>query len=186
MTTEWFETQSGLWTRLWQTLTQGVSDPAAAAHWPVMATVSAEGWPEARTVVLRGADETLLRISVHTDLFSDKIASLRANGRAAFHVWDAGQALQIRLQCDVEIQSGATTRALWDSIPDHAQQSYGVTPPPGTPIADALSYQKKPDPASFAVLYCTVQQIDLVHLGRQHRRVAFSRQRHWQGQWLSP
>ena len=184
--TDWFETHDGIWNRLWQVLATGVADAQHPARRPTFATVSPQGWPEARTVVLRSADQQRAQLTVHTDLFSDKITSLRANPRAALHVWDAEEALQIRLQADVVIRSGDSTRALWDRIPDHAQQSYGVTPPPGTPIDTALAYAKSPDPASFAVLDCTVTSVDAVHLGSDHRRARFSRARAWAGEWLSP
>jgi hypothetical protein len=184
--TEWFETAEGTRKRVWDTLALGVADASHPARRPTFATNSPTGWPEARTVVLRDADPDAGTVTVHTDLYSDKIKGLQSSARAAFHIWDAGQDLQIRLQTEVRIQCGDAVRALWHKIPDHAQQSYGVTPPPGAPIATALEYVKQPDPATFAVLVCTVVYIDAVHLGANHRRVSFSRDRHWQGQWLSP
>ncbi|MEL6685597.1 MAG: pyridoxamine 5'-phosphate oxidase family protein [Pseudomonadota bacterium] len=183
---EWFETSEGILAKVWGTLGRGVADAKHPARRPTFATVSPGGWPEARTVVLRSADREAGVVTIHTDLFSDKIKSLQAEPRAALHVWDAKQDLQIRLQAEGSISSGAKTRALWDKIPDHARQSYGVTPPPGTLIETALDYVKTPDPDTFAVLTCTVMTIDAVHLGADHRRVSYSRARHWQGQWLSP
>jgi len=184
--TSWFETLDGTWTRVWGTLGRGVADAKHPARRPTFATTSPEGWPEARTVVLRSADREAGEVSLHTDLYSDKIKSLRASPRAALHIWDAKQDLQIRLQAEVTIRSGPETQALWDQIPDHARQSYGVTPAPGTPIADSLAFDKAPDPATFAVLHCKVTHIDAVHLGERHRRCSFSRARQWRGQWLSP
>jgi pyridoxamine 5'-phosphate oxidase len=75
---------------------------------------------------------------------------------------------------------------IWARVPDPSRQSYGVTPPPGTPIADALAYAKTPDPASFAVLRLTVQEADLLHLGDVHRRAKFTRTGAWAGQWIAP
>ena len=183
---EWFETKEDTLAKVWETLRTGVADATHPARRPTFATVSDDGWPEARTVVLRTADAETADVTVHTDLYSDKIKSLRSASRAALLIWDMAQDLQIRLQTEVTIQSGPKTRDLWDKIPDHAQQSYGVTPPPGTPINDALDYIKDPDPATFAVLLCQVTHIDAVHLGKNHRRCSFSRVGHWQGQWLSP
>ncbi len=182
----WFETLSGLHLQVWDTLVQGVIDPNHPARKPTFATVSADNWPEARTVVLRGSDSEAATIWVHTDLHSDKINSLRKTPRAAFHIWDNAQDLQIRLQVEVTIQSGASVRRIWDNIPDHSRQSYGVTPPPGRAIADALDYVKKPDPDIFAVLECRIFYMDVVHLGEDHRRAAYSRSNDWAGQWLSP
>lgn len=184
--TDGFATVEGIWHAVWQGLAAGVADPRHPARLPCFATVDPDGWPEARTVVLRSADPAQASVTVHTDLYSDKITSLRATPRAALVIWDKEAALQIRLQARVILWSGADTRALWDRIPDHAQQSYGVSPPPGTPIADSLAYRKTPDPASFAVLDCEVTSVDAVHLGTSHRRARFSRERAWQGEWLSP
>ena len=184
--TDWFTTHQGIWDRIWKTLARGVADPAHPARLPAFATVSPQGWPEARKVVLRSTDQASTVVTVHTDLYSGKIASLHANPRAALLIWDAEDALQIRMQADVTIESGDETRALWDRIPDHARQSYGVTPPPGTPIPEALAYVKEPDPATFAALTCAITLIDAVHLGIAHRRARFSRGRAWMGEWLSP
>ena len=182
----WFETLEGLYVQIWDTLVQGVVDAAQPARRPTFATVSPDHWPEARTVVLRGADTDNATVTVHTDLQSGKVRSLKKNPRAALHFWDETMALQIRLKTEVTIKTGASVRALWDNIPDHAQQSYGVTPPPGQPIMTALDYVKEPDPATFAVLDCRIMEIDVVHLGDDHRRAGFSRDRQWAGQWLSP
>ena len=184
--TEWFTSHAGLWDKLWQVLERGVTDGRHPARLPGFATVSPEGWPEARTVVLRATDKEAGVVSVHTDLYSDKIASLRAHPQAALLVWDPEEALQIRLRCGVAIASGEAVRALWERVPDHAQQSYGVTPAPGTVIPDALAYDKTPDPASFAVLTCRAVAIDAVHLGTTHRRARFTRDGDWQAEWLSP
>lgn len=183
---DWFETTEGTLKRVWDTLALGLADAGHIARRPTFATTSPNGWPEARTVVLRGVDPTVGTVTVHTDLYSDKIKSLQVSPRAALHIWDADQDLQIRVQTEVIIQSGDAVSALWHKIPDHAQQSYGVTPPPGASIETALDYSKQPDPATFAVLTCTVVHIDAVQLGNDHRRASFSRDRHWQGQWLSP
>jgi len=183
---DWFETTEGLWGKLWSTLGRGVADAKHPARTPTFATVSPDGRPEARTVVLRHADQASGTVIMHTDLYSDKVKSLRIAPFAALHIWVPKQNLQIRLQANVVIQSGDQVRTLWDKIPDHAQQSYGVTPAPGAPIKTALDYVKKPDPATFAVLVCSLTHVDLVHLGEDHRRVSFSRDHDWQGQWLSP
>lgn len=183
---DWFETLGGIHAHLWDRLDLGVADRDAPARHVVFATQSVNGWPEARTVVLRGADRGTALLEVHTDLHSDKVASLRHLPRASIHVWDACEQLQIRVQAEVEIASGDAVAAIWARVPDPSRQSYGVTPAPGVPIADALDYAKVPDPATFAVLRCHVQAIDAVHLGADHRRAQFVRADGWAGQWLSP
>jgi hypothetical protein len=183
---EWYETRVGLWDQAWRVLEAGLSLRDAPARQPTFATVSPGGWPEARTVVLRAADKARAVLEVHTDLHSSKIASLRRTPRAALHLWEPELQLQVRMQADVDISSGEAVAETWASVPDPSRQSYGITPAPGTPIADALDYVKAPDPATFAVLSCQLSHVDLVHLGVRHRRAAFARSRDWQGQWLAP
>ena len=84
------------------------------------------------------------------------------------------------------ILSGGAVAATWARVPDPSRQSYGTSPAPGTPIAEALAYAKPADPDSFAVLRCAVQAMDIVHLGPQHRRARFDRADGWAGQWLAP
>lgn len=182
---EWFETLDGLHDRMWQRLSRGVADHKSPSRQPTLATVR-DGWPEARTVVLRAANRDTATLEVYTDLQSDKIASLRDAPRGALHVWEDKQRLQIRLQCAVTILTGDAVRDRWDRMPNTGRLSYGVTPQPGAPLADALAYDKAPDFERFAVLRCAIQTIDLVHLGDDHRRAAYARADGWQGQWLSP
>ncbi len=183
---EWFETLEGLWRQSWQSLGRGVADSRHPARQPTFATVSPDGWPEARTVVLRKAEEATVSVQVQTDLHSDKIKSLRASPRAALHVWIEKQRLQIRIQTEVEILQGSAVRDLWEKVPDISRQSYGITPAPGTSIPGSLDYVKSPDPDTFAVLHCQMVHVDLVHLGEDHRRARFTRARDWAGEWLAP
>ena len=154
-----------------------------------LATVSGAHDPEVRMVVLRAADPVTATLEIYTDLQSDKIASLRAIPRAALVHWDPDRKLQIRATCDVTILTGAKVRDRWQAVPDHSRLSYGMTPPPGQPIATSTAYVKKPDPAVFAVLSCRVSHIDAVHLGQPHRRAAFTRDTQagdWHMRWLAP
>ena len=67
-------------------LTRGVLDRHAPARHPILATVSPDGRPQARTVVLRAADKTAGTLDTHTDLRSAKGTDLRANPFAALQV----------------------------------------------------------------------------------------------------
>ena len=185
--TDWFTTRDGLLGQVWRCLADGVADASAPARHPVLATIGLGGGPEARTVVLRAADRSAGTVQVHTDSASTKVVELAANPQAALHIWEAGVHLQIRLRGVVEVVQGSTTAALWSRVPDGSRASYGVTPAPGTPIATADAYQRTSDPARFAVLVLTIDQIDAVHLsGDYHRRALYSRHDEWHGAWLAP
>jgi len=151
-----------------------------------MATVDTHGLPVARTIVLRGAEQTRGALQFHTDLGSAKVAELSDCPQAGLVCWLPEQALQIRINAHVAVKSGAQVASIWDAVPDPSRQAYGTTPPPATPIADALAYEKRSDPAAFAVLDCVVNDIELLHLGADHRRAMYTRHGDWRGQWLAP
>lgn len=170
----------------WQHLTQGVADSKAPARYPTFATVSPDGKPEARTVALRGAMRSAGIVEVHTDIATAKVTALQMHPYAAFHIWAPRADLQIRLSTCVEILTGPQIDPQWAKVPPASRVSYGTAPAPGTPITDVYAYDKPAERARFAVLRCTLLEIDLVHLGAQHRRAAFVREDEWQGTWVAP
>lgn len=182
----WASDLSQLHAEVWQRLTRGVHDRHAPSRHPTLATVTADGKPQARTVVLRAADKPAGTLDIHTDLYSAKVAELRQTPFAALHVWDASAHLQIRLEAHVTRLTGPDVAAIWAGVPASSRTSYGSSPAPGHPIAQALEYTKAPDPACFVVLRLSVLGIDAVHLGPNHRRARFDRESGWAGTWLAP
>lgn len=170
----------------WQHLSRGVADSRSPARYPTFATVAPDGAPEARTVALRGASQSAGRVEVHTDIVTDKVTALRANPRAALHVWLPKADLQIRLSTEVSILTGEAVQAAWEKVPEASRVSYGTDPDPGVPIAHVYAYEKPPRRERFAVLDCRVMAIDLVHLGARHRRAVYQRQDGWTGTWVAP
>jgi pyridoxamine 5'-phosphate oxidase len=171
---------------VWARLVRGVHDARAPARRPTLATVSPAGRPEARTVVLRGADQSKAEVVIHTDVRSPKIASLRQTPFAALHVWDASAHLQLRLDARATILTGEAVQDTWERLSAGTRQSYGVLPVPGQPIAESLAYSIHADASCFAVVRLEVQAIDAVHLGPNHRRARFERESRWAGCWLAP
>ena len=182
----WASDLSEIHAQVWARLLRGVRDRRAPTRHPTMATVTPDGRPQARTVVLRAADKQASRLEVHTDLYSTKVIELIATPFASLHVWDTTAHLQIRLDADVTILKGEEVAEIWTRVPEASRSSYGSSPAPGQPIPEALAYHKAPDPASFAVLQLSVQTIDALHLGQRHRRARFERSANWEGVWLSP
>jgi pyridoxamine 5'-phosphate oxidase len=152
-----------LFVEVWLRLSRGAHDRHAPARHPTLATVTPDGRPQARTVVLRAADKLAGTLDIHTDLQSAKVQELRATPFAALHVWDTSAHMQVRLEARVEILTGQDVAAIWASVPEASRMSYGSSPSPGQPIAQARAYTKRPDPASFAVLRLNVSTIDALH-----------------------
>lgn len=182
----WASDMALLHVEVWRHLTRGVHDRHAPARHPTLATVSPDGRPQARTVVLRAADKTAGTLDIHTDLRSAKVMDLRATPFAALHVWDTSAHLQLRIEARVTILTGHDVAATWQGVPEESRGAYGSTPAPGQPIAQALGYTKAADPACFAVLRLRVSTVDALHLGPNHRRARFDRDNDWAGTWLAP
>jgi hypothetical protein len=182
----WASDLSQLYAEVWTRLTRGVHDRHAPARHPTLATVSAQGRPQARTVVLRAANKTAGTLDIHTDLRSAKVGDLQITPFAALHVWDSSAHMQLRLEAQVTILTGKDVAEIWDGVPAASRLSYGIIPPPGQPIAGALDYTKVSDAASFVVLRLHLSAIDALHLGPNHRRARFDRKKDWTGTWLAP
>ena len=182
----WAHALDTLYDQAWQCLIQGVHDRHAPARLPTLATVSPDGCPQARTVVLRAADRAPGTLDIHTHLQSPKVADLQARPVAALHVWDGASRLQIRLQAGVVIHQGAAVEGTWAQVPPNARAAYCLGDPPGQTIPQALSDSSQPDLSAFAVLRLHIQSMDVLHLGTVHRRARFSRDVGWVGQWVVP
>ena len=170
----------------WHHLSCGVADSQSPARYPTFVTVSPDAKPQARTVALRTANRSEGFVEVHTDIATPKIAQLESNPFAAFHIWAPRNDLQIRLSTSVDILTGLNVDAQWDKVPAASRVSYGTVPNPGSPIPTVYAYEKPADRKRFAVLRCTLLEIDLVHLGARHRRATFASHNDWKGTWVAP
>ena len=187
MTDDWATTLAGHLDTAWALLAEGASARNAATRFVTLATLGQDGTPEARTVALRHAERRTGTLEIYTDTLSAKIAELSAEPRASVHVWAPGPQLQIRLRATVTVLTGAAVRARWDALHPTARLSYGIAPPPGTPIDTPHAHDRFPHPDRFAVLSARIDQIETVHLGEPaHTRALFARADGWAGGWRAP
>jgi len=164
----------------WGQLGRGVADAKHPARTPTLATISANGFPTQRTVVLRAADRLASQVEVHTDSLTPKVEELRENNKAALHVWIHKSMLQLRLKVCLEVADR------WTAVPPASRISYGTQPVPGQPITGPFDYEKPAKQSRFAVLKGHVQQIEVLYLGAKHQRAIYTRTDDWRGHWISP
>lgn len=187
MSDAWWTDLDRLHDRIWEYLTEGAATPGAPARFLAFATAGQTGGAEVRMVVLRGAEREPARLVVHTDTLSAKVAELRADPRASLLLWDPDARLQVRLRAEVGIDTGAVVRPDWERIPPHARRVYGNDPEPGGAMSCPQALTVLPDPDRFAVMTCTLREIDALHLGREmHHRALFCRRDGWAGTWIAP
>ena len=179
----------------WSMLERGVKDRKSAFHTPSVATLTAEGAPTIRTVVLRGCDTQNKTVRFHTDTRTGKIAELRDNPHAAMHFYDASAKIQLRLAVRLEALSGpahqAAYEAAWHATRPMSRECYQVTQSPGSVIDDpyAVAFDAKAtdDGADYFVpVAAHILRMEWLYLAaRGHRRALFDFENDTQN-WLVP
>ena len=170
----------------WAQISRGKVDKKSPARHPTFVTSSADGFPNARTLVMRRCDRKNNQIEFHTDTASSKMLALKENPRAGIHIWLPKVQLQIQMDVVVEVKVGDTTIPHWRNVPTNSRVAYGTIPCPGTTIGSPLDYNNTADQKRFAVLICDIKSIQLLMLGDKHIRASYKKTTNWQGEWLSP
>ncbi len=174
-------------------LGRGVSDRRHAFHTPTLASVDANGLPQARTLVLRGFDPAGRVLRFHTDRRAGKFADVSANPAVCVHTYDPKSALQLRLAGTARLllpETDALARQAWEASQEMSRRCYAITPGPGEVIDAPLP--APPDAqagiGNFAVLCVAVSRLEFLWLHASgHRRAAYD----WHGdvceaRWLVP
>jgi pyridoxine/pyridoxamine 5'-phosphate oxidase len=116
----------------WAQIYRGKADKKSPARHPTFVTSSADGFPNARTLVMRRCDQKNNQIEFHTDTASSKMFALKENPRAGIHIWLPKVQLQIQMDVVVEIKVGDITIPYWNNVPTNSRITYGTIPSPGT------------------------------------------------------
>jgi general stress protein 26 len=170
--------------QLWSELEQAVTDRTHGWRTPVLATVAADGLPDARTVVLRKADRASQRLKVFTDQRSPKVAQLQANPDAQLVFWCPDRQWQLRARVTARIDANSDqTAAIWAHVRQTtAAGDYLTADAPGSLLSDQVPLSA--DQHALCVLEFQVRSLDWLMLSRQgHRRARLE-----QGRlvWLTP
>ncbi len=183
-------------------LSRGASDRRSAFYTPVLVTNGLDGFPAARTVVLRGFDPNLRTITIHSDYRSGKVAEITGNDRAAAVFYDPRKKIQIRVtgHCQIHHQNDATIDA-WRKLPVFSRRCY-LAQPPGS-VAEEPSSGLPPELekraptledsgqgfSNFVVIRFQIVALEWLYLSaRGHRRAKIT----WPGDaaeeafWLFP
>jgi hypothetical protein len=166
----------------------------------VVASVTADGAPDARVMVLRAANRGAAQLRFHTDARSPKCTAL--DGRAvAVLAYHPGEAVQLRVTGRARIvRAGPEIDHIWATSTPFARRCYLVEAAPGSPLPAPGSglpgwvEGRKPDlsellpaRANFALVLIDVTAIDWLHLAQSgHRRAVFAAADGWQGEWRVP
>lgn len=193
--------QSEILGQIWQLLSRGAVDRRSPLHTPTVASITPDGRPDARVMVLRKAEQTPARLRFHTDARSPKCAALDGQHVTVLG-YDAPHAIQLRIHGYGVVQTqGHEADAAWAASSLFARRCYLAQDPPGTSLAapgsnlppeiegqQPTEAQITPARPNFALLIVRVLSIDWLHLANTgHRRARFTRSAaDWSAEWLAP
>ena len=155
-----------------------------------LATVSVDGRPHIRTVVLRGLERAPLVLEVHSDARAGKVRDIvEGRNRVSVLAWSSAEQLQLRFEGSATIHhDDAIARARWIALSEGGRKPYGLRADPGSAItspSDQAHLPPNEQARQFVVLRIGVASIDVLRLGdhgaqsRAFRR--FDDQARWVG-----
>lgn len=165
---------------LWRLLARGALDRNHAFRLCSVATVSHDGWPQSRMVVLRDCERSLKRLSLHSDVRAGKVADLKANPAVTLLFWDKKDSLQLRARGVARLHhSDAQAQRRLAQLGAKEGALYGYAPGPGDPLSTSHpAVTSAPDDALIAANFCwidvDIQQLEMLHLGPSHTRAVFT------------
>lgn len=194
------ETLTSIFEWIWNELEASVSEGGHPFRLPVVATVTPDGGPAARIVVLRRVESDTGVLEFHTDSRSAKIEDLRHGDELTWVVWEPSRQVQVRLQSKASIHlADSVVDSRWSVCPIQNQRNYLRRLSPGSLLSDpqelsllATDAEERQTRGSershFAVVRATVDHIDFYEINEAlQRRAWFVRSvAGWSMSWRLP
>lgn len=157
-----------------------------------LATVDAQGFPRARTVIVRHLDAHDGSIWITTDARSAKIEELTACPGAELVFWTPNERQQFRVRGLVEIVWGGTRRLeVWHTLSDPSKGTFYGPPPgalrqPGGRVVSPVPPGGDP-PECFVLLVLRPTHAEALELNESpHRRRRWKAELGWDVELINP
>ena len=125
---------------VWHRLHAAADDPSHPMRLLTLATIDDQGRPDARILVLRGADCLLRCLWFHTDARSAKVKELANFPFACAIGYDSRDGVQLRIRGNVKLHRDCElAERHWEQTDFHVRHAYAVPSKPGEPLS-------RPDP----------------------------------------
>lgn len=165
-----------------------------------VATITPDGLPDTRMVVLRLASKTDQKLWFHTDLRAQKVTHLHNQPEIVVLFWDDETQVQLRCRARTTIHTDDALAnehwtKLWEGsrkmyLSEHEPGSVQPKPYPGFPpeIGERLPTKEETEAGrpNFAVVECTVYEIDYLRLSRAGQIRARFQYETRDFDWLAP
>jgi pyridoxamine 5'-phosphate oxidase len=187
---------------IWTRWGRGAADRRSPFHTPVVGSISSDGTPEQRVMVLRKVDRGGGLLRFHTDIRSSKVAQLQTQGTVSVIGYDPGAKIQLRASGTASIvPNGPLADTAWAATSASGRRSYLTTLAPGSrsdtatsglPIAFEQAVpsltESEAGRANFTIVPVTLNRLEWLHLASTgHRRAGFILGANgWVGEWLIP
>lgn len=133
-----------------------------------MATVSPEGRPDLRTLVLRDLQLLPASAEVHSDARAAKVRDIAVTDRVSLLAWSSADRLQLRLGGIARLHRGNdVARARWAALSPKARDAYGSQAIPGAEIkspGDQHHLSPKEQFLQFTVILVSLDTVDVLRL----------------------
>lgn len=175
---------------IWNSLKSAAENQGHPWRIPALATVSPDGRPAVRSVVLRRALVETFTLVAHTDVRSPKVVDLRVSPATEWLFYDHESQVQIRLQGESRIiTSGTEYEEAWVSTPGVLRPNYNSADPPGSPMGGRKRSSDQSDgKGNFALIASEIFRMDWLQLmPPEHERYLFTRTgMSWEGIGIVP
>jgi pyridoxamine 5'-phosphate oxidase len=169
---------------LWRELQAAPRDKLHPWRAPVLATTDGEVG-DARTVILREADQAHGTLLMYSDGRAGKVAQIAQHPHGTLVMWSPALGWQLRIRVRLQtVTDGLELSSRWARLQlSPAANDYLSSQAPGDPLDNALS--ARGERAYFALLQARVLSIDWLELHAQgHRRARFDNDA--TPRWLQP
>lgn len=175
-------TPETLWAACCLNLTTAAQSARHPFHLVTVATVTADGRPSMRTVVLRAFHDAPPAIAFHTDNRSPKFQHLSERPDLSLHWYAPDLRVQLRAHARATLhQAAPRATQSWEQSRVTSRACYTAADPPGTPVANfppAPAIPLDDDMAGlvhFAVVSCRFTELEVLALHASgHQRVRLS------------
>ncbi len=144
-----------------------------------LATVSGDGTPQVRSVILRAWDPARGVLAFATDERSTKVRELRAEPRVALVLWDDEAQVQVRLAGQATVVADlAERRRRWERLGPGTRRGYATTTAPGAAVDGRVAQDDDEAAwfARFAWVEVVVDRVDRLDLSADpHDRMVAER-----------
>ncbi|MFG0328819.1 MAG: pyridoxamine 5'-phosphate oxidase family protein [Phycisphaerales bacterium] len=190
-----FVSYGSVYEEAWGRLRRAADELEHPMRLVVVATRAGDGHPDARTMVLRGADRDSHTVWTHTDCRSAKIRHLGHCPSVCVVAYDPEDGVQLRLYGEVAVHiDDEIARRHWEQLRMSSRRLYRLDARPGEPIrrhedpimqrattaASVTREAKEPGFEYFCVLGVSISRIDWLQVqGDELRRAVMHADQNW-------